>query len=1378
MSDLPILKVDRTLETTTPYTIDLLRRMVLSMAMCLAALCASGQRLVPDIQFLNSARGELPRRTYRAWEDQQGLMWIGTNAGLCRYDGHTTRWFTVAGPDGPLNEVHQILEDGKGWLWLVTYSISVRRRRVLQIVVFHPQTHVTRTLAAHMGPEFPFKVTEIYSLDGDKSGNIALTTNDGQLLRLYKDGRTDLRRIAENVQAVPTMVSGDGTLMLQTRQDIDLLCTPEGVLRELAQSPRLMPIAGSDGTAYWTWNGYRQDPEGWRIFRHSADGGEPEAFRIQAPRLRGGHRHIVYSPSNNTFWCVGTQKLLVWDAETGELTDLGAQLSDRGPAEVLTVFFNREGKAWVTTTEGVYIVRLRQRLFRTFLAANPGAPPRPCHGATRIGDLLYVNTQKEGLYTVDLRSGAEQALVAAPAAGGPAAPLKAGRYILGYKGQLLFAHKGHLGVYDPATRSWREVHHSSGRNSKVTGIIADENEQVWIGTYDGRLHRWNPATDSLEQTRSWVPRDDTPRSAIENMYAYDADHLLISTRQGIYLFNHRTGKQQRFWMGGEGATYFPCDRSWDLHRDAAGTVWAAAPYCGLVRWNPERQNAQNPPRLYTTADGLSENLVTSLAEDHNGRLWVATRQGIVEFDKEKGATNIYYEGDGLSANGFKMAGSYRDATGTIYFASDNGITAFDPAAVRSRPSATAPLLLTAFRQYDDATDQIVDRTTGLRASGRIEMAPGDKFFTMEFALLAYLRPGLLRYMYRIGDDEQQWNMLGANQLQIGGLAYGQHDLHLRAEDLSGRYAPAELHFEVVVRRPLHAQTWFILLMTGLGLALIGLLWWYRLRTLRRRQQALEREVADRTATVREQADALAQQAVELKQLDRVKSRFFTNISHEFRTPLTLIKGPATSILDHHETSDQNAIYARLIRQNADQLLDLVNEILDLSKLEAGKLELQTEPVAFFPVMRQLVANFQSHAERSGIALEFEFRADEYLQLQLDRGKLDRIVNNLLSNAIKFTPPGGTVGVEVRDHAREIELVVRDTGPGIHADDLPHVFDRFYQTGDADAAPTGGTGIGLALCRELAQVMRGTLGVESTVGEGSRFTFRFPRTEVIGSVETTDQALAAAEMAAEASLPVDMLPVEARAHPTKVLVVEDNSSLRDYLQLILGRMHTVTTARNGREALDALAANGACHLVVSDVMMPVMDGYALLRELKAHPKYAHIPVIMLTARAALEDKLTALRIGVDDYLLKPFEEAELLTRVANLLHNSAARQAAAPEEAPATPEADLSAPDLLWLEKVEAEARKGIESVDFNVADLADVLAMSKRQLERRLKLLTGLSPHKYLLEIRLATAREFLEARRYATVKAVALSVGFRDTQNFSKHYRNRFGRLPSSYFA
>ncbi|MEM1094979.1 MAG: ATP-binding protein [Bacteroidota bacterium] len=514
----------------------------------------------------------------------------------------------------------------------------------------------------------------------------------------------------------------------------------------------------------------------------------------------------------------------------------------------------------------------------------------------------------------------------------------------------------------------------------------------------------------------------------------------------------------------------------------------------------------------------------------------------------------------------------------------------------------------------------------------------------------------------------------------------------------------------------------------------------------------------------------AAQAEQLRALDRAKSRFFANISHELRTPLTLMLSPLDAALNE-PGSQANQKHLRVARKSGRQLLHLVEDLLDLSKLEAGALTASATAVRLDTLLRRIVFSFESLAVQRQVQLVYKVDVPDAYAARTDTRKVEQILNNLLSNALKYTAGGGHVTVAGRLEGTTLQLSVADTGRGIPPDELPNIFDRYYQVGDGPAE--GGAGIGLALTKRLVDLLGGTIDAASTPGEGSTFTLTLPMPEgEIAAPLPPDERGDGAEVAAE-SAPGFTPAFVREGKQARLLLVEDNRDMSAYLTDILDPYYAVTCAYDGEEALDLLK-QASFDLMTSDVMMPRMDGLALLERVRADDRLRQMPVVMLTARADEADRLEGWRLGVDDYITKPFNADELLARIDNLLRNQQERHAW--REAHASDDEEPISAEQVWLQQAEAVVLEHIDQSSFAVTDLAEALETSERQLYRKTKALTGLTPLQFIREIRLLRSQRYLEARAFGTVAEVAYAVGFENPSYFSRLFGKRFGKPPRHY--
>ncbi|MEM6647289.1 MAG: ATP-binding protein, partial [Bacteroidota bacterium] len=585
--------------------------------------------------------------------------------------------------------------------------------------------------------------------------------------------------------------------------------------------------------------------------------------------------------------------------------------------------------------------------------------------------------------------------------------------------------------------------------------------------------------------------------------------------------------------------------------------------------------------------------------------------------------------------------------------------------------------------------------------------------------------------------------------------------------------------------PLTEQWWFYVLVGLSGLGLVyGLMRGYAWRIERQRRQ-LETVVGERTTELSEALEVVAAQAEELKTLDEAKSRFFANISHEFRTPLTLTLGPLEDMLRGRYGTPDDTLKQPIkqVMLNNQRLLRLVNQLLDVAKLEAHQLEMETRHVELGPYLHSIGQAFVPLAERKEIRFTRTLPKVP-LASPIDPEHFEKVVINLLSNAFKFTPNGRDVALTLAADGEQAVIRVRDTGPGISEDEQEHIFNRFYQTRTGRAS---GTGIGLALAKEIVELHDGTISVESEVGFGACFTVTLPSVRVeVATVLAPSVAPQAADVVDQPTSPetttVDTeaeSPGDAVADQPTVLVVDDNDEIRSYVRSHLDAYYRVLEAEDGEAGLQMARAHMP-DLVLSDVMMPKLDGYGLCRAIKADAELAFIPVVLLTAKASSESKLAGLGVGADDYLTKPFSSDELLARIHNLIAQRKRLQALflasppAPTAALAN-EAEVPSADAAWTEQLRNVATARMADEHFNVEALAEAMGMDRTNLYRRMQTVLDRSPSAFLHEVRLARGAQLLLART-GTVSEVAYGVGYKSVQHFARRFRRQFGCSPTEY--
>lgn len=563
---------------------------------------------------------------------------------------------------------------------------------------------------------------------------------------------------------------------------------------------------------------------------------------------------------------------------------------------------------------------------------------------------------------------------------------------------------------------------------------------------------------------------------------------------------------------------------------------------------------------------------------------------------------------------------------------------------------------------------------------------------------------------------------------------------------------------------------------------------------RKRAEELSKQLEERAQILEQLKEKSEQQAKKILETDRIKDRFFTNISHEFRTPLTLILGPLKDTLEGRADSDNTYIKTEVLSRmykNGRQLLDLINQLLDLSKIDAGGILLDKQKLNLTDLVHDTVLSFVPMAERNRIVLK-NLSAEEAIFVWADQKQIERVIDNLLSNALKFTPAGGKVTVSVtKTEQREgkVQITVKDNGIGISADEIPNIFNRFYQSQNSSKIPHKGTGIGLSLVKEIVDLHEGTIQVNSEADSGSEFIVTLRDISEIANasglnsnVKTeTDSDIGQSFLSETAEDSYDMSDVvdEENEIPSGeapvVMLIDDNPDILAYLETALSARYNVISLEKSSDALDLLRAKKA-DLIISDVMMPDPDGLELCKLIKKDPVLNHIPVILLTARVGEESKLEGLELGADDYICKPFSATELMARVENLIElRRILRERFSREVNIKGQEIDVSSADARFLERVQQVIDEHMANSNFSVDWLADEVNLSPRQFQRKMRAITNLSAAGYIRMLRLERARQLLE-QGWGNVSEISYKVGFRDTRYFSRLFKQAFDLSPTDF--
>ena len=826
---------------------------------------------------------------------------------------------------------------------------------------------------------------------------------------------------------------------------------------------------------------------------------------------------------------------------------------------------------------------------------------------------------------------------------------------------------------------------------------------------------------------------------------------------------------------------YPTGDARALLEDEGGALWIGRYFGGLVRYSDGAFD------VVRRDDGLWDDVVSSLLDDGLGNLWMGSNAGVhrvslAELEAFFAGRTERVRGVGYGrSDGFRNPEAsgwhgYRDMAGRLWFPTFSGAAVVRPDAVVAR-QRTPPRV------------QIQGVRAGARflpADSVVRLARGVRRVDVAFGAVALTDAVGMRYQVRLDGVDDDWvDVGGQRQVTYATVPPGRRTFRVRAVNGAGveSTAPASL---ALVAPPLFTETpAYRLLLALLAAGVLAAAYHLRIRQLRAREAHLEGVVADRTRALFREGErtrsALArveEQAAELLALHEAKSRFYANVSHELRTPLTLVQGPLRDVLDGRlgPTTDSVREQVEIVLASGLRLGELVEQLLDVARLESGTLRLDVRRQDQSPLLRRLAASFGALARTREIDFEARVPA-EPLWAALDADQMEKVYGNLLANAMKFTATGGTVrfsaAVEERGGGGELVVTVEDDGPGIPHEEQGRVFERFHQADGSARRVHGGVGLGLALVKEITESHGGTVTLDSTPGAGSRFTVRTP-VEPVESVEPTEPL----ESVATVEQPERGGDDDEAARPT-VLVVEDHDDLRAYVRRHLEGLYRVVEAVDGHDGLER-ARQLVPDLILCDIMMPGMDGEELCRAIRRDPDIDFLPVVMITARAGRDVRLSALEGGADDYLVKPFDPEELRLRIRNLLHSRRRLRERIESDGRALPRIAALAPqggsaDDTFLAALDAVLAEHLGNEDFDAEAMARALSMSRATLYRKTEAALGDSPVELLWRTRLRQAAQWLDETD-ATVSEVAYACGFKTVPHFTRRFKELFGTTPGAY--
>lgn len=1354
------------------------------------------QQAANQFRRIDSENGLSSNQVNTIFSDSNGVLWFATVSGLNRYDGYSFRVFkNIPGnPESlPENSIQRIYEDHLGYIWLFTTST---------FYIYNPNTEKFGSDHELFDLYNWLPRSSINTLRLDKSGNLWISNN---LSGLYHyNSRTKVLKYLQHQPGDEKSLSSNRVMdVVFCSKGRAFVVNATGVI-DVVDTESLLVVE-----RYNYLNNINLEPDqSLRLFIDSDDD-----FWIYSLKSADGLYYIKRTTGNVTFLSSYTKPLSLSSSLVSGLIE------------------DNSGKIWVSTDHGGINVIDKHNMRIDVLVNVPGdVTSLSANAVTSLhkspDNIIWVGTYKNGvnyyheqLYQFKLYR---------------SQPFQQQQYFSNDVNCFAEDRKGNIWIgtngsglvyYDRNSNTYKTFRHQIGNPNSISSDIIvylciDDRDRLWIGTYQGGLncydgirfkqYKHNPnISSSLSDDRVWQIFEDNRKRLwvgtlggglelydektdgfihhrADDYNSVNSDYILaltddkqgnlyIGTSAGLNILNSETSRFRQYFYDVSNPLGLSHPNVLCILEDSRSRLWVGTRN-GLNLFDRE----SNSFRVFREEQGLPDNNIITMLDDGDGNIWIATLNGLSNLKTDEKDQVFQFRNydvlDGLQGREFNEHSALRTSKGELIFGGANGFNVFNPADVTEH-QRYYNVVFTDFKILNRSVGigekvnghTILERSVNL--SSEISLKHNQNVFSISFSALNYFQPERTRFRYMLEGFNDQWLETDSRNRSatFTNLNPGRYVFRVKASASDGTWSDNETKLVIHVIPPFYVTGWAFAIYFLLFIILILLL----VFTIRRRAKI---------HFLREQEKA---EYHRMRDLDAMKIKFFTNVSHEFRTPLTLIITPLEKLVKEiGDTGIRNQLI--LIQRNGKRLLNLVNQLLDFRKLEVNNISLNPDFGDIASFLEDGFNSFVDLFESKNIDYRYYSNIKQYL-VNFDHDKVEKIVFNLLSNAVKFTPENGNIEFRVIrqnpemdgfvDHfpgSEYLELQVKDDGIGIPFDRQDKIFERFFQSDHSPSIINQGSGIGLSLTLEFVKMHGGTLHVESEQGKGSLFIVRLPLVsenivKEVMSVPVDNGLLSTGseEMTELPALNENKKPV--------VLIIDDNEDLRFYLMENLKQNFTIIEASNGRDGWHMVLSQMP-HLVVSDIMMPLMNGVDLCKRIKSDARTSHIPVILLTARISNEQKIEGLEAGAEDYITKPFNYEILELKIKQLIKLRSSFQSAFIKKFEIKPgEIGITSLDEKFLKKALKAVEKNIGNSEFSVEKMGRELGVSRGHLYNKLMALTGKTPIEFIRVMRLKRAAQLL-AKSQQSVSEIAFQVGFNDPKYFTRYFKDEFGVVPSEF--
>ncbi|WP_298554734.1 two-component regulator propeller domain-containing protein [uncultured Algibacter sp.] len=926
-------------------------------------------------------------------------------------------------------------------------------------------------------------------------------------------------------------------------------------------------------------------------------------------------------------------------------------------------------------------------------------------------------------------------------------------------------------------------------SNSILSITEDADGIIWIGAFYKGLHSYNPKTKAITRHESEPFLENSLTEVDVRKVLVDSRHnVWVGTTQGLFKIikdaeNELHVMSYRNKMSGAFKNDIASNHVLTLYESSDNqTIWIGTRGAGLCKFNTIEETFT----WFNKQNGFNGENIIGLVESEDGDLWISSNSGLYKYDTEKLQFTNYTQNDGLLSNDFNFNAAFRDGGGYLYFGNYQGVDYFNPNNIST--NTTLPQVhLTDFKLFNKKVVPNKDKSPlnkVISETKEILLTHKQSVFTIEFTAINYTRPEKNQFAYYLEGLENSWNFVGnTRNATYTNLDYGTYVFKVKAANNDGLWNDTPNELTITILPP-----WWRTNVALFGYIVLFLIALYLLNRIAQDRIKEKQQLSYERETRRQKED-----------LNEKKFQFFTNISHEFRTPLTLIMNPLEDILSNKTLSIPEIVRTKLntVHKNTNRLHRLITELLDFRKLELDKVRVKATNINLVSFIQDIISHFKEESLLKNIILSVD-AVNPNVPVWVDKSMIEKIVFNLLSNAIKVTPDGGVINVSINipkdkmvlplindlNPVEVIEITISDSGPGIDEAQIEKIFDRFYQVENLNRTYYGGTGIGLEVVKSFVHLHKGNIEVSSKLGKGTSFKIQLPAGkshfedkelfENISELKIKEEAFVREHIYKDSKKSsITDLEDEPKAQPSTLLIVEDNIELQNYLKNELKNEYVIHTADNGVQGVE-IATKILPDVIITDVIMPEMDGFEFCKRIKSDIKTSHIPLLMLTAKARIDNRMEGIELGADAYMVKPFNLRLLKLRLSQLITSRRLifnKYFSVISELPE--DVKTTSIDKEFIEKVLNYINENISDPDLSVEVLASQLHLSKSQFYRKIKALTNQTANEFLRNIRLQKAKQILELGS-ANVGEVCYKVGFSSHSYFTKCFKNYYGILPT----